>query len=448
MHGFDVSRHFGTKPSNKIFLRGDSISLSRLIFFFWLLWTFIFAGPADRYFGMSLMVIWIGLYVPIVLLFIFWFFHRLLLSNRQMSRYPIICITLFIVYICISAIASETKLYPFLIGIRDYFKYILLLFPMSLLFKDNKTVKNVLSLSLVIIVIQLLMIFYQFIYESHMLPNDRNCGTLGFSGTGEMMLLLTYIFCTVVSLRFRGYLTRGRLVVIVSCFSLMIYMGGAYAVFLFFPFAALTMAVVFVERKWKIRRFLYVSSIVIFIVCFFNYGGMDWLRSSSNSTVQGVTYGVEVAVGLKGDLTKTAGRLYQLKQVSRSSNQSIFGHGFASNVGSFHDRILYRYSNPFFNFYSTSVISAIYEIGIIGICLYLLIVFSLGYEVYRHRKLFQARFWRGLFYSYYGCITIYIIGGFYQKEWTNTWSGFIFWFYTAIMIGHILQQSGRIIMER
>jgi len=414
------------------------ISPRRSILLAWMLWTFIGAGMGEKYLNLPLPILWVGLYGPIVLLFMIWILDSFVEPNVRIGRFPLLALALFAIYVCLSAFLSGISLFGLAIRMRDYFKYIALFFPMAALFAKETTARHFFRLAIWLLVIQTPLVVYQFVFESGMSPDDTNGGTLGVWGTGQLMMLVAYTTCVAVSLWMRGY-HRWRCVALLAWLAPIMPLAGAYVGVFFIPFAALAGAIGVGLWRWLSRMVVLALLTAMLIGGFVTAGGVNWILNRTGDFGRGLSFGLYAVTAEVADSLGSPGRLYELSQVwqhARRSGQLWFGKGAGSAVGSLNSRIASRQAGGSATILGSSISNALYELGLVGVGLYLLIIAAMGYEVYRRRRTFQGPFWRALYGAYFGCLAVHVGSAFYQTMWGNTWASFAIWFLGALLLGH------------
>jgi hypothetical protein len=414
-----------------------TVAPRRLIFLAWMAWAFIGAGVGEKYLNLPLPVLWVGLYGPVVFLFAIWIRDDIVRPNVRLRKLTWLAIMLFAIYLCSGALLNETSLFGFAISARDYFKYIILFFPMASLFADEGTARRFFRLAVWLLVVQTPLVIYQFIVESGMAPDDTNGGTLGLHGSGQLMMLVAYAICVAISLWRFGY-RRWYCVAASAWLVPIVPLAGAFAGVFFVPFAAVAGAIGMGLQRWLWRLVAYGLLAGLSIGGFVFAGGVDWVSRSTNYWGEGLRSGLSRVTAEVADSLGSPGRLYELNQIwqdAHASGRLWLGHGIGNDVGDFIDRLANR-QNAQPLLFNLSISRALYEIGLVGISLYLFILAAMGHEVYCRRRAFQGAFWRGLYGAYFGCLALHVAGAFYQQNWLNTWASLPIWFLSALLIGH------------
>lgn len=434
-------------PQSNTTIRHLSFFPPRVLFVGWLLWTFLAVGTLGRYFGVPREIIWIGLYGPILLLFFWWLLEVANAPRIPLSPFLLLAIILFGLYAIFSALIFLPPPSSVILALRDYFKYILLFFPMLWLYARADTTRRDLKLLLWILILQLPLVVMQFFGESKAAPSDSNSGTFGWFGTGELILVLSMAVCLLFSLARQG-LFKWRAFALTGWFAPIIPLAGAFAGFIFMPLAALLGGVSLGLRNSAARLLTAVVIVLVGLTMFWLVDGYPYIIANTGSFGDLLNWNVRALDLEKVDTAGNPGRLRYYQNILQAIDSPVtaaLGQGIGTDTVELDERLAVPGDeNAARALNRTSVGSTFVELGWVGTFLYLGILGALWYEVYRYRHLFRDRFWLGLYGAFTGILVIHILGAAYQYTWGSTWSSLIIWLIAAMLIGHGTMETRRL----
>lgn len=405
------------------------------VFICWVGWTFVGAGLAEKYLHVPLAVLWLGLYAPIGLLAI--------LSTRAYVRRPagggplLLVAIVFAVYLCGTAFAHTTSPFGLALRLRDYLKYVVVFFPLAWLCRRLKTAERLLKIGLGVMLIQTPLVVFQYVWESGMVPDDRNGGTFGQFGTGQLMILVACTVCCATALAWQNPDRRVRWLAVIGWMTPVFILGGAFAGILFVGIGLLAGAIRVGVKHWSHRALVWTA--VLCVAAIWAGSAQHWIYRNTGQFGEHLEWGVAAATSEVADSFGNPGRLFELKQIWREATAGgwwLTGRGAGVAAESLDVRIADRGPASKGKLaLITSVNLTLFELGVAGLILYLLLIGALVVEVRRFRKYYRGGLLNALYASFWGVLAIHIAAGFYLAGWNNTWSSFAPWWLGAILVG-------------
>ena len=416
----------------------------------WLVWTFVLAGPADAAGAVPLPVLWAGLYGPVLPLFVFWLLWAVQSERGAGVGYSTAGVILgYVCLLLINAVVSNAALPAVGLALRDALRNLVLLFPLIAWNSGWGRPRALLEYAAYWVALQPAVVFGQFVLVSSWRPADTNGGTLGAAGTGELMAIVVCAIAVLAALWHVGYRRR-----FVTLFALwltpIIPLAGAFAGFLLLPFGVILGVAGIGLRHWLARLTVVSAMCVGLLVWVLTSGAFARAIDKTGSYGAALLWSIEALSSPAVDSVGSPGRLYALNELwqsLRSDGRLLIGRGLGSTSMPFSERVSFRAEARSPVVFATSLTRTLAETGVIGVVSYLALVLTLWLEVRRRRRWLTEPLWRGLYSGYTVCVVLHVVLGAYQTSWGNTWSSFVPFLLTAILLGRARAVHAREVEE-
>lgn len=339
-------------------------------------------------------------------------------------------ILLYFGWTLITAVINGVGLTVYLISVKDYVKYVLLYFAIVNLGLDEDQIWYLLKAFLVILLLQIPTIIFQFLFIlSH---PDRNCGTFGHSGTGQLMIWIVIAIMGLIGYTSSGMGRRGWIFTAIGLFFVVPFLGSARAILYFLP-----LTFIFVALHHRLKQMLkYVVLLGVLFVLAIGFSiraigiGADEFKTLlfAGSHLQGlaaedITEGKGYIPGRFFDLIQT------VQVISSSPKLALAGRGFGSIKLA--NRTAMGVSGMQAVGTQSQLGNALIETGVVGLFLYLMIVL----RVYRSiRLMIRSRDDpRSVAFGYLALATVFtsVLGITYHGVWYTVYSSLPFWLVAA-----------------
>ena len=322
----------------------------------------------------------------------------------------------------VSAVGNGCSPFKILLGMRVYFKYILMFYILINLELDEKFLKRIIIVVLALIALQVVIVISQYSLGTQL--GDAIFGSTRSVGTLTTLSLITICMLCALYIQYRP-----RIVYLIISLLLFVpaILGEAKAFFLYLP-----ITVVFLFRK-VIFKSLIRSALIIFLLSIFLFASLK-LFGKFHRISAGKPKNLSVVFSSPARLTvddtyapsitpRIQSMLYAHAQIERDTFNWLFGFGIGSRT--FTDSE--RQKIPFLILSTALVSQMLVELGYIGIILFFLIF----YFVYRMNSRFywkiEYSFWRAISFGFRGAIFVYVLSNTYTDI-THDLLGFTFWF--------------------
>ena len=386
-------------------------------------------------------VTWISDIVIIILIFKVIF----LISNGliKIRRSPFDCIILFLFIVSIiSSIANSVNIFTIFTGYRHFFKNIILFFILYYLNIEEKFLKKIITLIIVLAFIQLPIVILQRIYIN---ADDLICGTLGYNNNQELSLFLIGIMAIIT-----GYYINkkdfSKIKLLFGFIFLIIPMSLNQAKAAFFCLPAMF---IFIFRKFLFGSFKKsVHITVIFVMIFLASINLadtiitrinisDYLTNPDK--VFSYTFGSSYISGdliseAEGGLRMGSAIVYSHNLISRNVFSALIGFGPGNASDSFFSNANGEYFDEILNYSRTQLSRTMLEWGYLGLFLFLILFyfcFRMNHNFYRN---INDPFWKSISFGYNGILFLQVLSIIYIQSWTSDILSFWFWFLTSTIL--------------
>jgi len=406
-----------------ILFLSNALSLAGVIFFI-----FIVKGSFEPIFGiLPRQAIWTS---DAIIVFLFLKSLHLGVGQKKFEKTPLVLpILLFFIWAVLSGFLKGISWFTIGVALKDFFRYILLFYAIINLDIEEKNLKSLITLFIMLIFLQVPVTIFQYkLYGQH----DWVSGTLGRHGTGEMLILVTAIISVLVGF-FLHYKSRFKYLLGIPCLLVPLILGSARAALLYIP---LTM--VFIIRKSLCGKLLTKTFEMLLIVgILIGFGLMiPFLKEPVNSLVTDTIQGWKTQVNAAVIGPEVPGRLraprIAVEWINRERLGPVIGYGFGSTKESYFG----EYTGRFYKTYSprtNQLSSTLIEMGYPGLVFYFWLIFAafaMNICFFRNTK---DNYWKAISFGVDGIIFMHLVGILYQNIWCTGYSSFPFWFFLAII---------------
>ncbi len=338
-------------------------------------------------------------------------------------------LSLFVLWAISSGVLNSMPWFTIGVTLKDFFKYALLFYAIINLDIEEKTLKLLVTLFLIIMFFQIPVTIFQYrLYGQH----DWVSGTLGKHGTGEMLILVTGMISLLIGF-FLHYKSRFIYLLGIPCLLVPLILGSARAALFYVP-----LIIIFIIRK-SLHGKLFTKTLETLLILGIFIGSVlmiPFLREPLNSLVTGAIRGLRVQINAAVMGSGIPGRLraprIAVEWINRETLGPVIGYGFGSTKRSYFE----EYSGEFYETYSprtTQLSSTLIEMGYPGLVFYFWLIFAAFAMNLRFFRNTKDNYWKAISFGVDGIIFIHLVGIFYQNIWRSVYSSFPFWFFLAII---------------
>ena len=350
--------------------------------------------------------------------------------NKNFRKTPLFLpLLLFFLWAISSGVLNGISWFTIGVTLKDFFKYALLFYTILNLDIEEKTLKLLVTLFLVIMFLQIPVTVFQYrLYGQH----DWVSGTLGRHGTGEMLILVGGTISILTGF-FLHYRSRFIYLLGISYLLIPLILGSARAALFYIP-----LTIVFIIRK-SLHGKLFTKTFEMFLILGIFVGFVlmvPFLREPFNSLITDTIRGLRVQVNAAVLGSAIPGRLraprIAVEWINRETLGSVIGYGFGSTKQSYFE----EYTGKFYQTYSprtNQLSSTLIEMGYPGLVFYFFLIFvafAMNLRFFRNTK---DNYWKAISFGVDGIIFMHLVGILYQNIWRSVYSSFPFWFFLAVI---------------
>jgi hypothetical protein len=406
-----------------ILFLSNALSLAGVIFFI-----FIVKGVFEPILGiLPRQAIWTS---DAIIVFLFLKSLHLGVGQKKFEKTPLVLpILLFFIWAVLSGFLSGIPWFTIGVALKDFFRYILLFYAIINLDIEEKNLKSLITMFIVLIFLQVPVTIFQYkLYGQH----DWVSGTLGKQGTGEMLILITAIISVLVGF-FLYYKSRFKYLWGIPCLLVPLILGSARAALFYIP-----LTIVFIIRRSLSGKLLMKTFEMFLIVgVLIGFGLMiPFLREPFSSLVTDTIQGLKKQVNAAVIGPEVPGRLRApqtaVEWINREPLGPVIGYGFGSTKESYFE----QYTGRFYEAYSprtNQLSSTLIEMGYPGLLFYFWLIFgafAMNAHFFRNTK---DKYWKAISFGVDGIIFMHLVGILYHNVWCTGYSAFPFWFFLALI---------------
>jgi hypothetical protein len=359
---------------------------------------------------------------------------------QQPLRYVWLFVGLILVCM-IAAVAEAIDPGPLFAGLRGYFKFLPLLFLPAAYEFEKTQIKVVLGTFLLMAGIQVPLAFYQrFVQFSHMMhTGDPITGTLTTSSS------LTVVLCLAIALVVTLYVHRKialSLAILLFCYlAAPTAINETKATLLLMPLSILGPFLLArgIEGRWrKVVPILSICALglLAFMAVYNTLVQNRWGGNTIDEFLGTQHYELYLYRGVEpGENAKVIGRIDSIilpaAVLSDDWMQLLFGLGIGNVSPSSIPGMQGKYAEEYadYGFGITSIGNLIWETGVIGLCLYLVLVAFIWFDARRTAKSHADTNWYGTWWS--TCTIILMIALAYKSILRFNELGFLLFFWSG-----------------
>jgi len=360
-------------------------------------------------------------------------------DKKRWRNSPVdITILLLLLFALVSALYNNVSLVTVLLGLRNYFKYILMFYILRNIEIDEKLYRYFLYAIIILGLLQIPITSVQTMIYGTFGEDvaDQVVGTLGGKATGAMAILMTF----VVSL-LAGFLIQTRNFIyflgILGCVLPVIFGSGQFG---FYTIPIAIMICLLHGSRFNIQNVLKAPIYLVFLVLL-TWLAMNYHDSRYSGNIIKFFSSPSKLYDLNIQLRKegTFGRFQVIKVSNELLLENRFNFLFGFGPGNASESYFNKYRGKLDKEYAGRKIggiqytSIILEFGYIGLLLFLVLYFQLWLQNLKLYKKLTSKFWRGISIGYNGILFAYIAGIIYNPVWFYDVLAFTFWFTTTAL---------------
>ena|GEM_PF-3812484 len=406
-----------------ILFSGDVLLLGGLIFFI-----FVIKGTFEPIFGiLPRQAIWAS---DAIIVFLFLKSLRFGIGQKKFNKTPLFLpILLFLIWAVLSGFSKGTPWLTIGVALKDFFRYILLFYAIVNLDIEERHLKSLVTLFLVLVFMQIPLSLLQYRLYGQ---SDWVSGTLGRHGTGEMLVLVVGAISVIMGL-FLYYKSGLVYLLGILCLLILPVLGSARAALFYIPVTMIFIIRKSLRGKSLTRTFGMLLVLGILVGFVFT---MPFLRKPVNSLIADTVLGLETQVNAAVIGPEVPGRLravgIAIEWINRERLGPMIGYGFGSTKESYFG----EYSGRFFATYSprtNQLSSTLIEMGYPGPAFYFWLIFAAFAMNIRFFGNTKDNYWRGVSFGVDGIIFMHLVGIVYADIWRMSYSSFPFWFFLGVI---------------
>ncbi|MBN1155738.1 hypothetical protein JXB12_12540 [candidate division KSB1 bacterium] len=379
-------------------------------------------------------------WLPDVIIFVFAAKALYIQAEKRQWRstsFDLIMLLLLLIGV-FSALYNNVSFVTMLLGLRNYFKYVLMFYILRNIEMEEKFYRVFLYVLIVLGLLQIPITVVQTIFYGTYGEDvaDQVVGTLGWKATGAMAILMTFMVSILTGLliQTKNYL---YLLGIIGCIFPVIFGSGQFG---FYTIPLVILICLIIGSSFTIQNVI-KAPIYLAVLVLLTWLAMNYHDSRYSGNIIDFFSSPSKLVVLNDQLRKegTFGR-YQVIKISHQllledPVNFLFGYG----PGNASESYFTKYSGKLDKEYEGRKIggiqytSIILEFGFVGLILFLLLYLQLWrFNLKLYNKL-DSRFWRGISLGYNGILFVYLAGLVYNPVWFYDVLAFPFWFTTTAL---------------
>ncbi len=338
-------------------------------------------------------------------------------------------LSLFVLWAIVSGVLNSIPWFTIGVALKDFLRYALLFYAIINFDIEEKTLKLLVTLFLVIMFLQIPVTIFQYRLYGQ---SDWVSGTLGRHGTGEMLILVGGTISILIGF-FLHYWSRFIYLLGISCLLIPLILGSARAALFYIP-----LTIIFIIRK-SLHGKLFTKTFEMFLILgiFISFVLMvPFLREPFNSLLTDTIRGLKTQINAAAVGSGIPGRLraprIAVEWINREALGSVIGYGFGSTKESYFEEYtgkLHRIYSPRTNQLSSTLV----EMGYPGLVFYfwlIFVAFAMNLRFFRNTN---DNYWKAISFGVDGVIFMHLVGILYHDIWRTVYSSFPFWFFLAVI---------------
>lgn len=373
--------------------------------------------------------IWVNwIHQAIIVMLIFTVFN--LLQGAIRLSYIDVSIVLFFISNIVSIIVNHISPLRGLIGIKEYLIPILFFY---IIRYDNYNIeksKNIINLFLIIGVFELVLVFFQFRLG---VSRDMIVGTFGKHQTGILAVFVAGLFSITISMYY--ILKRKRYIYLsmLYCFIPILNSAKFFTILVFIPISVVCANMLI---EFKIKQFLIVTTTILITVITFESLHYQFYN---NSILNHFTVRLFEHLHNQSDVnSERSGRIAAILYTASTFDSpvtALLGHGpgtlRGSLLGTKSKTAVTSKGNPFYGAAGGYYIT-LFQSGILGVGLYLCMLYNLWRMGRRTFKKSKNSFIIALSMAFISIIILFVLGELYTMLWFTNFSSFV-WILAGIL---------------
>ena len=357
---------------------------------------------------------------------------------------------LWVLLSVVGAVVNSLSPFVFIVGLRNYFKFVPLLLIFSWYPFPDEFVKRIVRIVIAIAVIQILFVIPEaIIFRSESSDwGDFVVGSLGSHASGTLAIFQLIVFSILAALYRSNYYSLKKLVIYGGLVLLPTFITEAKIIFILLP---LTFLISFLDLRRRMlakATLLTAMGAVVFIAGVNIYDNIYAQRPGrdirafmlSRERIMDELGTGEIAYGKSGELRRLSAVGFMFQNINQDTYTKIFGVGIGNASNSLFEGSKGKYHKkyPELRIADVSLAGIGWEFGYAGLALFGIFFFTLC--IVRPREQYGP-FYDGMFHGVKGLVFIAAVCFIYNSFLAINPLAFVFWLYLGILNSKLLKQK-------